>query len=172
MSKEFALDLPESSGKSDAKLPLVRYDVVMIRRSPHGECEAINRCVQVPIEAAVFGVYSCWKIWMLKKKISIAIGTAFSRQRKNIDDKSQFLVRMRILQLVEIGVLRSSHAGYPGTPCLWNSVRSAFPTTYFGGIPELISLKPVKPKPLSRLLFSYPKHFRELLCRFTPIAQG
>jgi hypothetical protein len=90
MSNEFALDLSESSVKSDAKLPLVGYDVVMIRRSPHGECEAINRCVQVPIEAAVFGVYSCWKIWMLKKKISIAIGTAFSRQRKNIEAKSQF----------------------------------------------------------------------------------
>ncbi len=58
---------------------------------------------------------------MLKKKISIAIGTAFSRQRKNIDDKSQFPVRMRILQLVEIGVLRSSHAGYHGTPCFLSS---------------------------------------------------
>jgi hypothetical protein len=68
-----------------------------------------------------FGVYSCWKIWMLKKKISIAIGTAFSPQGRNIDDKSQFLVRMRILQLVEIGVLRSSHAEYHGTPCFLSS---------------------------------------------------
>jgi hypothetical protein len=58
MSKEFALDLSESSEKSDAKLPSVEYDIVIIRFSPHGECEAINRCVQVAIEAAVFGVYS------------------------------------------------------------------------------------------------------------------
>jgi hypothetical protein len=69
---------------------------------------------------------------MLGKKISTATGTAFSRQRKNIEAKSQFLVRMRILQLVEIGVLRSSHA----PPCVAasfpNSVRFAFPTTYRG----------------------------------------
>jgi hypothetical protein len=44
MSNEFALDLSESSGKSDAKLLPVRYDVVILRFSPHGECEAINRC--------------------------------------------------------------------------------------------------------------------------------
>jgi hypothetical protein len=46
--------------------------------------------VRFQLRAAVFGVYSCWKIWTLEKKISIAIGTAFSRQRKNIEAKSQF----------------------------------------------------------------------------------
>ncbi len=44
MSNEFALDLWESSVKSDAKLPPVEYDIVILRFSPSGECEAKDRC--------------------------------------------------------------------------------------------------------------------------------
>jgi hypothetical protein len=62
-------------------------------------------------------------------------------------------VRMRILQLVEIGVLRSSHAQSHGTACFSGSVRPASPTTYLERIPELISRNRT-----SRLLFSYSRH--------------
>jgi hypothetical protein len=55
MSKEFALDLPESSVKSDAKLPPVEYDVV-ISLSAHRmvSVKPQSRCYQVPIECSGF----------------------------------------------------------------------------------------------------------------------
>src|SRR4028118_594763 len=58
MSNEFALDLSESSGKSDAKLPSVEYDIVILRFSPPGECEAKDRCaVGSNYEQRFFGVF-------------------------------------------------------------------------------------------------------------------
>jgi hypothetical protein len=124
--------------------------------------------------AAVFGIYS----WLLenldaeKWKNCIATGTAFSRQRKNIEAKSQFLVRMRILQLVEIGVLRSSHAGYHGTPCFLSSAKPTFPTAYFEGVSRYHPVSVCQTSTAESLLYTRPKHFRELLCRLALVAQG
>ena len=81
--------------------------------------------------------------------------------------KSDFLVQMRASFDV-IGVLRSLHAGYPGTPCFSDSVRSAFPTTYFGRIPDFISLEPVKSKTIESPTLFLPKTFSRAALQIHP----
>jgi len=72
----------------------------------------------------------------------------------------------------KIGVLRPSHAGYHGTPCFLSSAEPTFLTAYFGGSSRYHPVSACQASTTESLLYTHPKHFRELLCRLALVAQS